>query len=347
VGQDFKRTQRVATLLAGRTQCRLRGTSYQIHNPTRFARLVAAEAALEAQERAVEEGAPSQIEAQSMADWSEADQSRLTTGIARIDEFKVAIYQLYLKTNQQKTARQALAGTKKEVTKLIRKRDTYYSETPEGFAEAAKLRVLVGLSLHDRLGRPVWETAESIWESEDTLLEEAIQEFARLRLGDLEIRELARTEPWTSVWNAGVTAHGVFGVPSAELSEEQLALVSFAQLYDKVREHPDRPPESVIQDDDALDGWLILQRKDSQKKSEAKRAGEAVGSQHGQAGEVYVMVDSIEDATKVESLNDADAKRIKRQRQKYVEKHGEAEDWQLPDVQMEIQNKMMDSQKGR
>ena len=81
-------------------------------------------------------------------------------------------------------------------------------------------------------------------------------------------RVIARTEPWRSMWCNGKAQSNVFGKPTCQLTKDQLALCSFAFMYDNVYENPERPNEKVIADDDCLAGWLIaLRRKQDKDKN--------------------------------------------------------------------------------
>ena len=57
----------------------------------------------------------------------------------------------------------------------------------------------------------------------------------------------------------------LFNRPSVELTKDQLSLSSYSTLYDNVYESHECPNEKIIDDDDCLDGWLIQQRRKSEK----------------------------------------------------------------------------------
>ena len=97
------------------------------------------------------------------------------------------------------------------------------------------------------------------------------------------------------------------------------------------------PPDKVIQDDDLLDGWLILQNRKREKERVEKEMDKKIGKNKG-AQEVYIMAETTEEAQKVEMLNNAMTKGIKKQRQKMVDKHGEIQEQHLPDAKQRMRN---------
>ena len=92
-------------------------------------------------------------------------------------------------------------------------------------------------------------------------------------LGESEIRELARSEPWKSIWSSSKNEGVLFGKRAIELSEEQKHLIMWSTMYDSIGESPDSPSDKIIADDDMLDGWLILQRREREhnKKEQFQR----------------------------------------------------------------------------
>lgn len=98
-------------------------------------------------------------------------------------------------------------------------------------------------------------------------------------LPDSVLRELAKGDDWRPRWVA--MKKGVNPFLSSELTNEQLALITWSTMYDSIYESMDCPTDDVIQDDIALDGWLIHQSR--------KRKSEKMQEQNqGQGAEVFV-----------------------------------------------------------
>jgi len=87
--------------------------------------------------------------------------------------------------------------------------------------------------------------------------------------GVKEIRKLARSSFWRILWSSCKdNLYSLFNFPAKDLNIYQLTLVMWSRLYDSVFEDPNRPPLSVIEDDDQLDEWLENKNKESSKKSD-------------------------------------------------------------------------------
>ena len=105
-------------------------------------------------------------------------------------------------------------------------------------------------------------------------------------------------------------------------------------MYDNVYESMDCPSDSVIDDNDALDGWFIVQRR--KREQQVKEAGmdDITGANMGNANEIFVMTD---DAKSVYELNDPISKGIVKSRSKQVEEEGQVKYQDFGDVKREIQ----------
>lgn len=76
-----------------------------------------------------------------------------------------------------------------------------------------------------------------------------------------QIRALARSPEWRFRWAAYKTSGNLFGKPLMELTNDQDSLVYWSQVYDAAFESMDKPSQSVIDDDEALDQWFEDQAK--------------------------------------------------------------------------------------
>ena len=88
-----------------------------------------------------------------------------------------------------------------------------------------------------------------------------------------EFREIARTDPFRSRWSLLKTNVFDFEI----LTGEQTSLCMYCRMYDNVYEHPEKPTEQVIDDDDMLDGWFAKQRKQMEEDKQRKELEKVSG----------------------------------------------------------------------
>lgn len=282
--------------------------------------------------------------------WDEDRQKKLDGLPKEIEGWKVKLYQSVFKSEERKTIRKYLDQARRVYVQVCDERHAWDHLTCQGVAAMARSRYLIGSSLRWADGTPVM-SREAFWGEPSALLERVMLEWARLRIEEREYRELARTDPWRTTWSVRKGESSLFGVPAADYTDEQRTMVGWSSLYDSVWEHEQRPTDEVVTDDDMLDGWLIVQRRKHEKELNAASAEGLIGNEKiRNSEEVFVVAQTLEDARKVESLNDETAASIKRRRMKYLAEKGEVREDEMPDTRQRINNQrrqmFMDAVKG-
>lgn len=273
----------------------------------------------------------------------------------RIEDLKVKLYESLLRPKEHKSIREQLKKVKDKQQELLNTRHMFDHLTLEGFAEMAKRQHILFKTVVNLDGSPLWESKDDV----DSLLLENIAHRAYEQiLSSTEIRRLARNEPWRSYWN--VNKANPFGKPSVELTDEQRTIIMYSKMYDSIYEHPEAPPDNVINDDDLCDGWLIKQRREGEKKKtekQLKKNNKKRNANLDRADEVFLVAqgeseeERNEDARQINSLNSFEGVMIKKQREATIKrKGGVAVDAHFQDrkVQMQQQSnqKFIDSVKG-
>src|SRR5690606_3222901 len=82
------------------------------------------------------------------------------------------------------------------------------------------------------------------------------------------LRYLARTQPWVNMWSA-FKVNGIIFPQGCQMTQQQQLLLMWSKMYDSIHESPDCPENEVLEDDDMLDGWLMIQQE--QNKSKEKK----------------------------------------------------------------------------
>ncbi len=274
--------------------------------------------------------------------WNTDKQNRFDGLIKDIEEIKVKLYQMTFRSNERKVIRAALDKAKLEVRQLQAERHSRDHLSCSGAAEMTRNRYLLGCSLYYATsGCPVF-TSDTFWESSSTILDQAIAKYTKDRITEEDYREMARSEPWRSTWQCRKATGRVFDIPSTELSDEQKSLIVWSTVYDNIYEHPECPPDDILQDDDILDGWMIIQKRKRQGAADKRKAEELIGNKKiREAEEVYIVANSSDDAKKIETLNDDAASIIKAQRMAHLKKAGEVRELDMPDTRQRFNQEMV------
>lgn len=260
--------------------------------------------------------------------WSANKQQELEALPKQIEEFKVGLFNSYFNGKQRDRFRKMLKKAKERQQELLSERHAFDVNTCEGVARLARSQYLLGCNLRDATGRKLWDD-DSFFYTDTRLIDVALNEYYKRLLTEPQIRELSRTEPWRSIWVCGKTESSVFGKPSSDFTEEQKAIVLWSRTYDSISEHPESPPDEVVGDDDLLDGWLIIEHN-KREQEQKKKYGDSFFKKKD-AGEWFIPASTPEDVARIEAMNDAQARMVKKQRFAMIERDGRVMEQHMPD----------------
>jgi hypothetical protein len=281
----------------------------------------------------------------SLGSWSDEEEKEFESLPKRLSNAKLQLYSSYKSFRNTEPVRKTIAKLKQTFYDLAEKRNILRANSAEGIAEASKFRYLICANVTDYNGNRIWNS-DDYGAQNETLVNTLINNYLFFQPNESEIRELCRNEPWRSLWSCGKSESGVFGKPSADLTQVQRGMISWSKIYDSINESPESPADSVIEDDDMLDGYLAFQHEKREKMKDQKNVSEASSGVRGD--EVYLMAGTEKDASRIYSMNDSNSKAIIRTRQKQIDKAKKG----LPaektfDAQMDMRQQSMQSFKDK
>jgi hypothetical protein len=273
--------------------------------------------------------------------WTEEDEEREEGLEKDMEKLKTEIYTARNNVEKREHIRKYIRAGEEQQADMILKKKIYHANTCEGMAEQAKWEWVI---------KHCTTLNGSPYDFKAVSLEYVLTFYRSSLLNERQIRELARNEPWRSLWVIHERASSpLFLNKDRELNIDQRNLVIWAKMYDNIQESMDCPNEDVIDDDDMLDGWFIIQRnKRENDKMEAEFEGSVQNDKIKNAGEVFMMVGSKEDADRVESMNDMNATVVKRQREAIMKREsGSTQQGQFVDEKIKLQNQAHEQYKGK
>jgi DNA-binding GntR family transcriptional regulator len=123
------------------------------------------------------------------------------------------------------------------------------------------------------------------------------------------------------------------------LSVDQKNLLVWSRMYDNIQESMECPSDKVIEDDDALDGWFIEQRRKNEREKAIAVVEDSIQNDKiKNSQEVIVFTDNKTDANTVHEMNSPNAKVIKQERKQVVKEKGSAVDLDFADQKMKLGN---------
>jgi len=258
-----------------------------------------------------------------------------------IERLKVEIYNARDNEALANSIRRYIRAGELQLTSHLNKKYIYHQNTCEGVAASERLAWIMKNTTYFN---------GKLYNFEELSLQYVIDEWQSHFISENKSRELARNEPWRSLWitreNSGYSLFG--NPPNTELTYNQKNLLIWSQMYDNIQESMECPTKEVIEDDDMLDGWFILQgRKRETDRLEKELDNDVKSDKIKNASEVYVVSNDKNKQKKIDSLNDPISQMIKKQRHNTIQAKGSVSEQDLPDQKRNIQMLANNQMRGR
>ena len=159
-----------------------------------------------------------------------------------VEDLKLEAYKNYLQPSKLITIKRDIFLKEKERVRLLAKKEQLSHLTCKGVATMARGMWLLSKSCKDIDGN-IFDFKTS------NISINTIMDIVRSHdINPSDIRYISRNNPWRQMWNGSKKRESVFGKNSVNLDQNQLALISYSQMYDNVYESIDTPPDLVIED---------------------------------------------------------------------------------------------------
>jgi hypothetical protein len=270
--------------------------------------------------------------------WSDRDEQEMKQMVEDIKKLNAGRSQYRFQSNKLKSIDTATKRLEEEVTGHLLRKNSFLSQTANYQAMQDKFQFLLRECTEDLHGRLIWPTQEDLDADQDMKRVNFLisKIFYEKIFPESEIRKIARNEPWRTTWRLSVkTGTSLFNRSASEFTRTQSDLCHWSMLYDSVYESMECPGSDVIEDDELLNRWFIDQYE--KKSGNETTSSEVSNAKISQAQEVFIKVDTPEDAKKVyETMNTSESRRIIQSRQKALFEKGELREDELPDVKRNI-----------
>lgn len=262
--------------------------------------------------------------------WDNNREDQLKTTEKQIEQLKVDLFLERLKSSSVKNIKQKIKQKKDFYEELMNIKTSMDYLTLENFCNSRKNEFIIINTLRYR------QNNKLVFDRVDDIDYKTFQNITNIIASNFisieTYKKIAKSDIWRNIWNSN--KNNIFNGPACDFSEEQKTLIGLSNMYDRVYEHPESPDQSVIDDDDMLDGWMIYQKRKTEENNKEKNAT-SLTNKHKKANEIFVVAGK-EDTKEIKQLNNADSLRKIQQRANIISKNKEVNEFDLPDVQQSI-----------
>lgn len=274
--------------------------------------------------------------------WNDEKEMHLKKLTDDINNIKLNIYENFNNSTLRKSYKKALKDTVIYIEKLLDEKQTFDTLGIKYVATFAKQHFLIGSSIYNKKKRAALGNFWSI--RDDEIIQHCYKIMSEYFLSDNDYRLLSRSANWRNIWSSRKSVGSLFGKPVVDLSLSQRQLIMWSNLYDSVYKNSECPSDDIIEDDDALDGWMIhCKRKRDIESNKQTIEGSLTNDRIRNSEQIYVMCDPtisekviVDNPGRIYDCNDFEGK-IRFQRiMKQVQSEGNVGLMGLKDTQNEI-----------
>ena len=254
-----------------------------------------------------------------------------------LEKAKIDLFKNFYTPSQKNKAKNRISAISKALNQAYSEKHSFDFLILENYCENIKNEYIIANSLY------VYDHQNLVFKNypniDYVLFNEITQNISKNIISVTEYKKLARSEEWRKIYSAGDV--NIFSGPTSEYTEEQKALISISKMYDKIYEHPECPDQEIIEDDDALDGWMLHHQQENKRRKIEKGVDKSLGK-HAGAGEVFLMAgNNQQEINQVMELNSPQALNKINARTK-IAAGQQVEDVDFDDTRNEIRQKIQE-----
>jgi hypothetical protein len=253
----------------------------------------------------------------------------------QIEDTKVDIYLNFLNLSKKTFYEKNIESLKKILSQLYNKKNSFNHLSIEEHSMSVKNEFIISNTIHDNENKLVINYNDNL---DYIILQNFIQEIVNNMIQALDIRELAKS----NLWHMYSTTTNI-NQDILTSSDDYKLLISYTNMYNNVKQHPECPSQDIIEDDNALDGWSIHQNRKAEKDKKKQSILDKVGGKNKNLGDhMFIFTNNEEEIEAINDLNDQEQKIFKQEMAAHSKANPGIKWEDLPPIKRKIQ---MEAQK--
>ena len=238
-----------------------------------------------------------------------------------IEDFQKDLYTHFDNTSTFNALKSYINKTRLEESNIYWKLSKYETYTKEGLANYAKSLFLIRNTVYSNNKKYKFKTIKP---------ERILNELNLINIGPKEIRDLSKNGQWMNMWYA-LKDYNLFPEGIGISIEKQLLLM-WSKIYDNIRESTECPKEEIVNDNDAIDGWLLIQKENKKVEKTDKQ----YNSKLGNAQDIFIIAKNKEEIDRINNMNSQYSKQLRDSRLNQIYQHGLISHGKLADVKQDL-----------
>tara|TARA_B100001778_G_scaffold56344_1_gene43332 strand:- start:332 stop:1375 length:1044 start_codon:yes stop_codon:yes gene_type:complete len=251
----------------------------------------------------------------------------------QLDNAKIQLYKEYIDIKKTKRNKKKIESLKKQINKLYMSVHTFDFLVLEHLARTVRHEYILKNTLfYKDSNTPFFPAKQDI---SYVVFTSIIDIISKNMLDITDLKKVARSEYWKNYYSNN--QNNIFPYSASEYSDEQKSLINVSSMYDKISEHPEAPEEQIINDDDALDGWMIHNQRQNKQQKKEKGVDTMMNDKIKNSKEVFLMTGNDEQQKQdILDLNSIVGRNKIKNRFDALSQKDQVDEAELPDVRGEL-----------
>lgn len=267
--------------------------------------------------------------------WNEEDEKNLENFKKELEQTKVSLYENYDNYEKRDIFHKIIEDLKNAIENIIDKRFKMNHVTAEHTAFVAKQRFLIGSSILRPNKKRLWLSFKD-WDKENKIIDYAFSKINENFLNEAAIRDIVKNEPWKTIWSVSNKSNSLFKKAVCDLSDEQISVFIWSVVYDNISKSQDNLSKEIIDDDNALDGWMILQRRKKEINNNKRQMSSRIDPVMNKYETLFIVPKNHNEIDKIYDMNDFGAKMAIKQRLLQIQRDGAVQEVNMLDRRQQI-----------
>lgn len=278
--------------------------------------------------------------------WSAQDDEKLKNCEKFLEESKIQLYLNFFNQKNKMLYKKHILKSQQDIIKFYAQKNSFNYLTIEEQALSIKNEFLIINTIYDINNNLVFNNIDDNLEYHQ--LQIFIKEIIDNAITATQLRSIARSDLWRSYSVANNLEKDIIS-----MNDDFRHLLNLHKMYENAKQHPESPDQTIIDDDDALDGWFLFQnRKTEKEKKKNAMLDKLGGNKIKNANEVFVLTNDIQERNEIYELNDTNSRAQIKELIATSNSTEESIKWQnigfvQRDLRAEAQQRFVQHQKGK
>ena len=238
--------------------------------------------------------------------WTKKDNEILENTKKKLEASKIDLYLNFTMSSKKEKIKKQIKTLNKEINTLYNQKNSLNYLSINDYALTIKNEFLIMNSIYTLNDELYFKNPRN--ENYETKeLHYFIKEILDNSIDITTLKMIARSELWKTYISSGQLKDYL------NLNDDCRYLLNIHNMYENARQHPDSPTEDVFCDDDALEGWFLLQNKKVEKEKKKNATLDKFGNKIKESDHLFIVGENQQEISDIYSLNDDKEKDIAKQ----------------------------------